>query len=124
MQATGQRDTPAEVELRSRLHRRGLRFRVDHPVPGATRGRPDIVFPTEKVAVFVDGCFWHSCPEHATVPRSNHEWWVAKLEANSERDRRHTRELEGSGWTVLRYWEHDEVSQAATQVEATVRARR
>lgn len=124
MQNTKQRDTPREMALRQALHARGLRYRVDRPIPGVTRGRPDLLFPTEKVAVFVDGCFWHSCPEHSTVPRSNKAWWVAKLEANVERDRRHTEELRSAGWEVIRFWEHEDMSKAAADVQATVYSRR
>lgn len=83
---------------------------------GVTRSRPDIVFTRHKLAVFVDGCFWHSCPEHATMPKANREWWEAKLTANVERDRRHTAELEEAGWTVLRFWEHEPVGRAAETV--------
>jgi len=82
------------------------------------------VFPTERVAVFVDGCFWHSCPDHATVPRSNRDWWVAKLRANVERDRRHTEELHAAGWEVLHFWEHENMWKAAVEVEASVMAHR
>ncbi len=116
MQATPQADTPAEIELRRELHRRGLRFRKDYPVRGVTRSRPDIVFTRQKVAVFVDGCFWHSCPEHATAPKANREWWEEKLAANVARDRRHTSELQDAGWTVLRFWEHESVERAADTV--------
>lgn len=124
MQNTAQRDTPAEMELRRELHRRGFRYRVDTSIPGVTRGRPDLVFLSEKVAVFVDGCFWHSCPEHATVPKENREWWVEKLEGNVERDRRHDRELTETGWAVLRFWEHEDLLEAADQVERAVKSKR
>ena len=124
MRVTKQRDTPAEVALRSKLHRGGFRFGVDKAIPGVTRARPDILFPTEKVAVFVDGCFWHSCPEHGTIPKANREWWIEKLAGNVERDRRHRRELGDAGWVVLRVWEHESASQAATQVASAVLQRR
>ena len=124
MRNTKQKDTPAELALRSELHRRGLRFRVGRTIPGVTRGRPDIIFPTEKVAVFVDGCFWHSCQEHGTIPTHNREWWVAKLDANSERDRRHCAELESAGWVAVRIWEHIAVYDAAEEIQDLVRARR
>lgn len=124
MRNTGQRDTPSEMALRRELHRRGLRYRVDQRVLGVTRGRPDLVFPSEKVAVFVDGCFWHSCPEHATIPKQNRQWWFEKLQRNVERDRRHTEELNSAGWSVLRFWEHEEPSSTADAVEEAVRLRR
>lgn len=117
LKAVRQRDTAAELALRSELHRRGLRFRVDKPIPGVTRARPDIVFPTERVAVFVDGCFWHSCPEHATLPTANREWWANKLSANQARDRRHDEELEAAGWCVVRVWEHRTAVDGADEVE-------
>ncbi len=121
MQNTPQRDTPAELALRRELFRRGLRYRVDAPVPGVTRARPDIVFPRKRVAVFVDGCFWHACPEHGTIPDSSREWWTKKLAANVERDRRHDRELAQAGWTVIRVWEHEEPEVAADRIEHQVR---
>ena len=120
MRRTRQSGTPAELELRRELHRRGFRYRVNSPVPGVTRGRPDLVFPTEKVAVFVDGCFWHSCPQHATTPKANRDWWVDKLASNVGRDNRHTGELEEAGWLVLRFWEHEDPVTAADQVERAV----
>jgi DNA mismatch endonuclease (patch repair protein) len=124
MRNTAQRDTTAELALRRELHRRGFRYRVDRAIPGVTRGRPDLVFPTEKVAVFVDGCFWHSCPEHATIPTENRDWWITKLQANVDRDRRHDEELIGSGWLVLRFWEHDDPLASAAQVGASLIRRR
>lgn len=120
MRNTGQRDTPAELELRRELHRRGFRYRVDESMAGVTRGRPDLVFPTERVAVFVDGCFWHSCPQQATLPAANRDWWVARLRANVERDSRHTAELEQAGWVVLRFWEHEEPLDCADRVDQAV----
>jgi DNA mismatch endonuclease (patch repair protein) len=121
MENTPQRDTPAEMALRRELFRRGLRYRVDLPIRGVTRARPDIAFPKQKLAVFVDGCFWHSCPEHGTMPKRNRKWWAAKLAANVERDRRHERELAEAGWTTVRVWEHEDPSGAADRVEDTLR---
>jgi DNA mismatch endonuclease (patch repair protein) len=119
MQNTRRRDTPAELALRRELHRRGLRYRVDFaPLPGVRR-RADIVFPRARVAVFVDGCFWHSCPQHGTRPRENARWWTEKLEQNRMRDADTNRELDEAGWLVLRFWEHeDAVATAATVLEA------
>jgi DNA mismatch endonuclease (patch repair protein) len=125
MAETRQRDTPAELALRSRLHRLGLRYRLNVRLKGlASRARPDVVFPSEKVVVYVDGCFWHSCPEHATVPKSNAEWWIDKLKANRRRDSRHTAELKACGWEVLRFWEHEDPAVAALIVQQTVLSRR
>jgi len=78
-------------------------------------------FPSVRVAVFLDGCFWHSCPEHGTIPKRNRDWWAAKIEGNVERDRRHERELEAAGWTVLRHWEHEDPRSVADRIEAVVR---
>jgi DNA mismatch endonuclease, patch repair protein len=120
MRNTAQRDTPAELGLRRELHRRGYRYRVDVLVAGVTRGRPDLVFSRERVAVFVDGCFWHCCPDHSTVPTANRDWWVDKLRANVERDGRHTQDLTEAGWLVLRFWEHEDPIRAADEVEAAL----
>ena len=122
MRNTPRRDTPFEIAVRKRTHALGLRFRVDHRLPGVTRARPDLVFPGPRVAVFLDGCFWHSCPEHGTTPQTNRDWWIAKLRANVERDARHRAELEAAGWTVLRFWEHEDPTAVATRIETAVRA--
>jgi DNA mismatch endonuclease (patch repair protein) len=124
MRATRQTDTAAEMKVRRELHRRGLRYRVDYPIRGVTRARPDVVFSKLKIAVFVDGCFWHSCPEHATTPKVNRGWWVEKLAANVERDERHNRELTEAGWVVFRFWEHEEPADVVDRIEAAVREQR
>lgn len=117
-------DTRIEVALRSTMHRRGLRFRKDHLVrAGGQRARVDICFPRAKVAVFVDGCFWHLCPQHARVPRTNVAYWMPKLEANVARDRRIDTAFISDGWTVLHVWEHDTTTGAADRVQAAVEAR-
>ncbi|WP_264000464.1 very short patch repair endonuclease [Mycolicibacillus trivialis] len=114
MAAIRRRDTKPEVELRSILHRNGHRFRKDYPVRACGRLiRPDIVFTKHRVAVFVDGCFWHCCPEHGREPSVNIDYWSAKLSGNSERDRLQTAALKAEGWTVLRFWEHDDARAAA-----------
>jgi DNA mismatch endonuclease (patch repair protein) len=108
MKRTRRRDTSAEMEIRRRLHAAGLRYFVDRPViPGDQRRRADIVFPRKKIAIFIDGCFWHGCPEHATWPKSNADWWREKIEANRARDLDTNERLETAGWTVLRCWEHE-----------------
>lgn len=119
-QRQARRDTTPELLLRRELWRRGLRYRVDHRVVGRRR-RVDIAFTKARVAVFVDGCFWHSCPIHATRPKNNGEWWAAKLEANMTRDRATDRELVDAGWTVIRVWEHEPVVEAADRIERFVR---
>ena len=116
MQVTLRRDTPCELALRSAVHRSGFRFRVDWPLPG-TRRRADLAFVSAKVAVFVDGCFWHGCPRHATWPKANAEWWRKKLATNVARDRDTDKRLQDSGWTVLRFWEHEDVAEAARAIE-------
>src|SRR5262245_3398365 len=98
MSRLGRRDTAPELLIRSELHRRGLRFRVQRPLDFDRRRRADIVFPRERVAVFVDGCFWHSCPEHATFPQANAEFWRTKLARNVERDRDTDRRLADLDW--------------------------
>ena len=123
MQAQRRRDTASEVALRSKLHRLRLRFRVERRIEGQ-RGRIDIVFPSSAVAVFVDGCFWHSCPDHATVSNANREWWGKKLSDNVERDVRHDAELDAGGWIVVRFWEHESPLKAADAIADVVRARR
>ena len=116
MQNTPTRDTPAELALRRLLHRAGLRYRVDYrPVPGIRR-KADVVFTRAKVAVFVDGCFWHSCPVHGTWPKANAAWWRDKLEGNETRDRDTDAKLAEAGWTVVRIWEHETPDGAATRV--------
>lgn len=99
--------TACELAVRSILHRNGVRFRVDFKPIATMRTRVDIGWKNVKLAVFIDGCFWHKCPEHFTPPKSNSDWWQKKLESNFERDGRITQELTSHGWTVLRFWEHE-----------------
>lgn len=121
MRNTRRRDTPFEMAVRRKVHAQGLRFRVDRTIPGAGRARPDLQFARSRVAVFLDGCFWHSCPEHGTMPKRNGDWWRAKIRANVERDRRHDRRIKAAGWTVLRYWEHEDPRSVAERIESVVR---
>ena len=115
------RDTGPEVALRSELHRRGLRFRIH---VRALPGTPDIAFGRAKLAVFVDGCFWHHCPDHGVLPKNNREWWLAKLDANVERDRRKDVQLFEMGWAVIHVWEHENPAAAAERVREIWTARR
>jgi DNA mismatch endonuclease (patch repair protein) len=110
------RDTQPELALRSALFAAGLRYRVAFPVPGQRRRTIDIAFPRKRVAVFVDGCFWHGCLEHGNRPRANSEWWRRKITANQTRDRDTDRVLGQIGWTPIRVWEHESASAAATKV--------
>ncbi|MEZ5074215.1 MAG: very short patch repair endonuclease [Solirubrobacterales bacterium] len=122
MAHTERRDTKPEVELRRILHARGLRFRVDRPILLDRRRRADVVFGPARVAVFVDGCFWHGCPEHATWPTSDAEFWREKIIANKSRDRNTDSQLEGAGWHVERVWEHEVMEVAAGRIEVAVRS--
>jgi DNA mismatch endonuclease (patch repair protein) len=124
MKRTRRRDTGPELATRSALHRLGLRFRVDRPVLPGSRRRADIVFSRAKVAVFIDGCFWHSCPEHGTMPKANRKFWEEKLTANRSRDRSTDEQLERAGWKVMRFWEHVDPESAAELVASEVRRRR
>jgi len=112
--------TGPELALRWELHRRGLRYRVN--VKNLS-GRPDIALTRARVAVFVDGCFWHGCPEHAVAPKANAEWWRVKLDANVARDRRNDAVLQNSGWVVVRAWEHDDPVRVADAIERLSRVR-
>lgn len=115
------RDTKPEKALRSALHAAGLRFRKDFRLDlGTAKPRPDIAFTRAKVAVFVDGCYWHSCPEHGTKPKTNADYWTPKLARNVERDREQDVALGDSGWTVIRVWEHETIAQAAELVRSVV----
>lgn len=124
MQANRRADTRPELELRSALHARGLRFRKDHPLsaPGRRSIRVDVVFTRARMAVFVDGCFWHSCPEHGLIPKANSDYWIPKLRRNRERDQQIDAALEAEGWTVVRVWEHEPVDEAAARIERLARA--
>ncbi|MEU6120935.1 very short patch repair endonuclease [Streptomyces sp. NPDC047123] len=116
------RDTKPEVAVRRLLHASGLRFRLQRRVPGLSRNTIDIAFPGPRVAVFIDGCFWHGCPEHATFPKSNPDFWREKINRNALRDTNTTAHLESLGWTVLRFWEHERPEEVADRVAAELRA--
>lgn len=121
MQTTRRRDTKPEIALRSELHRRGLRFFVDRPPLPNSRRRADIVFPRARVAVYVDGCFWHGCPMHGTWPKANAAWWRDKIERNRARDRDTDVNLHAAGWISVRVWEHEVAAEAADRIVAVVR---
>lgn len=124
MQQVRRRDTGPELRLRSELHRRGLRFRVDAPLPFLPRHRVDVLFGPVKVAVYVDGCFWHGCPEHGSIPKSNVEWWREKIARVRRRDAQTNATLQNEGWEVIRVWEHEQTMRAADRVESVLNARR
>jgi DNA mismatch endonuclease, patch repair protein len=119
MQGNRRRDTKPEKALRSALFSLGLRYRVDHPIKPSEQSRairPDIVFTRARLAVFVDGCFWHGCPDHGNSPRRNSRYWDAKLARNRDRDRHYDDLLESGGWTVIRFWEHENPQEAAQTI--------
>lgn len=115
------RDTRPELNLRRAVHRLGLRYYVDRaPLRSLARRRADLVFPRLKVAVYLDGCFWHGCPEHHTVSATNAEFWATKVEKNRARDADTNRCLEEAGWTVIRVWEHEDPAVAAVEIKDVV----
>ena len=117
------RDTAAEWSLRRLLHARGLRYRVDAVLPGLPRRRADILFPRQKLAVFVDGCFWHGCPDHGRRRHRVNDWyWPAKIERNMRRDRDTDARLAEAGWSVVRIWEHEAPDVAVARVRAALAA--
>ena len=124
MRSVRQRDTSCEMAVRRIVHGRGLRYRVDHALPFNRRRRADLLFSRQKVAVFIDGCFWHGCPQHGTSAKSNAEWWRRKIESNRARDADTVRRLEGLGWLTLRFWEHEDPVSVADRVQVAVNLRR
>lgn len=124
MRGNRSKDTRPELRLRRALHRMGLRYRVHaRPLPEVRR-TADIVFRSQRVAVFVDGCFWHGCEEHHRPSRLNSEFWTSKVASNVARDLQTTRTLEQAGWTVVRVWEHEDPLQAAQRIRSLVRSGR
>ena len=114
-------DTKPEKRLRSSLHRLGFRFRKDYPITVSTnrKCRPDVAFTKKKLAVFVDGCFWHQCPEHGHIPSNNNEYWTRKLNGNRARDENDNELLTENGWAVLRIWEHMPLDKALLLVDSS-----
>ncbi len=125
MRANRRTDTKPELALRHALHRLGYRYRKDYrlDLDSGRRVRPDIVFTARKVAVFLDGCFWHACPEHGSKPKANEWYWNPKLLKNVERDRMNDAALILAGWTVLRLWEHVPLDEAVATVVTTLAGR-
>jgi DNA mismatch endonuclease (patch repair protein) len=116
MMAARQRDTAPEIELRAELSRLGMRYRLHRAVVPGVRRRPDIVFGSARMAVFVDGCFWHGCPRHGTMAKSNRRFWEGKILANKVRDTDTNRRLRAAGWRVVRVWEHEDPRRAAARI--------
>lgn len=121
MRGNRSKDTSHELALRSELHRRGLRFRKHVALVPGTRFRPDIVFSRQRIAVECLGCFWHRCPMDGVSPRTNSEYWQAKLDRNVERDQRNASQLAEAGWRLVVVWEHEDTVLAADRIEALVR---
>lgn len=117
------RDTKPELALRRLLHASGYRYRVNYPVPGRPRRTMDIGFTRFCVAVFVDGCFWHGCPSHGTLPRANRSWWEHKINVTMARDVDTTQSLLEDGWLVLRLWEHEFPDEMETRVVQVLASR-
>lgn len=124
MQSNKSRDTKPEKALRSAVHALGLRYRVSAKPLAGLRRTADMVFPTVKVAVFLDGCFWHGCPQHHTVASANAKFWADKVEGNRTRDRDTDQRLAQAGWVSVRVWEHEDPVEAAARVREIVLARR
>lgn len=123
MRAQRERDTAVERQIRSRLHALGLRYRLHQRLLAGSRREIDLVFPRARVAVFVDGCFWHGCPEHATWPRNNAGFWRRKIEDNVSRDLDTNARLSADGWAVIRVWEHEPPHLAAERIAQVVSGR-
>lgn len=124
MRRQRRQDTAVELELRRRLHAAGLRYRVHvKPLPSLRR-TADIVFGPSRVAIFVDGCFWHGCERHKTIPRTNREFWEAKIGGNIQRDADTKRRLAEAGWMYVQVWEHDDPGEAARAIGEIVTGRR
>lgn len=121
MRSNRRRDTSPELAIRRLLHACGLRYRVDYAPWMNKRRRADIVFTRWRIAVFIDGCFWHSCPEHGTVPAANREYWAPKLERNAARDRETNAMARAEGWTVIRIWEHEMPAAAVERILGALR---
>jgi DNA mismatch endonuclease (patch repair protein) len=121
MQRTRARDNPFEVSIRSQLYRKGFRYRIHYPVPGMKRITCDIALPALKIAIFLDGCFWHGCGIHQPSVKKNNAFWLEKIARNQARDIRVREHLEAIGWTTLRFWEHEPVEAIVDKIASTAR---
>jgi DNA mismatch endonuclease (patch repair protein) len=123
MKANRGKDTKPELAVRKALHRSGLRYRTNYaPLTDHRRLTGDIVFTRQRIVVLIDGCFWHQCPLHFVMPKSNVGYWGSKIAANVERDLRSTELMRDAGWRVMRFWEHEDPEGVARRVAETVRA--
>lgn len=124
MRSMPEHSTGPEMAVRRLLFAKGLRYRVQYPVPGASRRTIDVAFPGKKVAVFIDGCFWHGCTEHRNIPAHNRAWWKDKIEQNRSRDRDTDKKLGDAGWIILRFWEHDPAERIILDVIQAIELRK
>lgn len=124
MQRTRGRDNPLELSVRSQLYARGLRYRIHYPLPGMKRVTCDVALPGLRIAIFLDGCFWHGCESHPPSVKKNTDFWLEKIERNRARDARATAHLTELGWTVLRFWEHEAVETIVERIASIVDAKR
>jgi DNA mismatch endonuclease (patch repair protein) len=124
MRNSRESDTEPELAVRKLLHASGLRYRIQFRIPFIPRRSIDIAFPKAKVAVFIDGCFWHGCTTHKTIPKNNNAWWSKKINANRTRDHDTNEKLAAAGWSVLRFWEHEPSASIAQTITDTLWQRR
>ena len=124
MRSMPEHSTGPEMSVRRLLFAKGLRYRVQYPVPGASRRTIDVAFPRKKIAVFIDGCFWHGCTEHRNIPTHNSAWWKDKIAQNRSRDRDTDKKLGDAGWLILRFWEHDSAELITLEVMQAVELRK
>lgn len=122
MQRTRSRDNPFERAVRSQLYSRGLRYRIHYPVPGMKRITCDLALPGPRIAIFLDGCFWHGCEVHPPSVKKNAKFWLEKIERNRARDGRVRAHLDELGWTTLRFWEHEAVEAIVNNIVTTAEA--
>lgn len=123
MSSQATKNTQIEILIRRALFALGLRYRIHQSLLKGSRREVDIVFPKARVAIFVDGCYWHCCPEHGSIPRANRQWWEEKLNSNKQRDRDTNERLEQDGWRVIRVWEHEDPVDAARAIAEVVTSR-
>lgn len=120
MRSMPEHSTGPEMAVRRLLFAKGLRYRVQYPVPGAPRRSIDIAFPGKKIAVFIDGCFWHGCSEHRNIPAHNRDWWQNKIDQNRSRDSDTDEKLRAAGWLVLRFWEHNTTERIVSEIQEVI----